>query len=392
MRSANFLTFAAILLSVLVLGSCRKPAGTRESSDTKYITDEQFQCRTADANRLQLVNSAPQLFETFDPESLQVAKGLLGNLPEPYVRHLIASTQHTNFRIKLMDVVTSCKLRDDRGNIIEDYSPNGPYSGIGGCTSLGFYPTYSDVRKGQVTFALIHELGHGLMNYVAQQGSVSGDSDTFFAEWQQIYKEEEAKSAKNGAFYARDYARGNYNEFWADAFQSFYCSPESNDELRVNLVKTHEFLSRHLLPPAWNSPPVNGVNAAPGAYPNIMGYSTGTVFVKLLANPFGSADRFMVATPPTYRSVQICVATTLAGCGQGITATSSATSQAVNVQLYPSPQMGPYGMRLWQGSMQSALQVLQQGAFSTGGFLYGVALGSDGVTTGRMNFQVRSRY
>jgi len=102
-----------------------------------------------------------------------------------------------------------------------------------------------------VHFALQHEVGHAVENFVKKNVPSAAQI------WQGLFQAGRTNVA------IRPYARSTQQEFFAETFNNFYCSPEANEFLKAQLPRTHAELSKILPPPRWEEtatgePPLEG--------------------------------------------------------------------------------------------------------------------------------------
>ena len=313
---------------VAVTTSCVKPIST-----TKQVSQQEFQCDQQNPAQVAQAFSRVQegMFQGWDPQNLELGKGLMASMPAEYLDHLNNSMAMAGFKISLVGNVVSCS------------NPGEDTSGVAGCTSLGEYPTFSDVRTDQVHHALIHELGHGLKFFVASNpaGKNSGGSGSFENDLDMVFNNE---GRANG--FVAGYARSTTDEYFAESFNTFYCSAEANNWIKSNLPMTADFLNRWLLPPTWTNP--NSGNGQGGGGPFIPGGGPGN-FNRPVAIPIVNASDIALrldtattpgtatlyaGTQPNVSSLQFCMSLDREACmNTGVDGVPGVIPGAVQVKL-----------------------------------------------------------
>lgn len=106
-------------------------------------------------------------------------------------------------------------------------------------------------------YSLQHEVGHYVEMYASTTGATQRgySEDQFDRELQQVatlaFNNPKLNSYPKG-YYNRN--RGAYYaEFWAEAFNSFYCSEEANQNFSETFPEVYAFVSKYLEAPVWGS-------------------------------------------------------------------------------------------------------------------------------------------
>lgn len=272
-----FSTFQKIsLMSAIILAStlgCKEsiaPRLGRTNPSTSHITQltlEQYECHQYSANRIQEVKS-------FLPSGMLVGFGssdledsalqALAGVPNKHLEQLKWAYDTNNFTISAEDPGFS-----------------------GGLTQLGNPPEWIKISPDSyvVAYALQHEVGHA-MHMMVSTGNFDSELATIA---------DNNGNNKNLSQYAQGYVgQGDsyYYEFFAEAFNSYYCSQATNAEIKRDFPDAYEFLARYLAKPVWDEGgsstqpnPNNGIKGLFAAIDpsNIMWASTSTQNVKEMA-------------------------------------------------------------------------------------------------------------
>ena len=239
------------------------------TSSLSQISPEHYQCIKQDDSTAKYVfREAPSNFFANWSEAgqLEVMK-LMGNLPDEYIEHLYKANANAGFQV----------LQENLG------------SGIAGLTMLGYYSQWAKVAPGQVDWALNHELGHALHYYIDE---VDG-GNTVDGKVNNAYQNE--RSSSNTGSYAKT---GLY-EWFAEGFQSFYCSPEAQDFMKQNVPQTYEIFQKALVPARWDS------NAAPSDLFKILAYKEATS-TTTYTNITNKEYKFLISVPEGVNNIKLC--------------------------------------------------------------------------------------
>ena len=193
--------------TVLICGSCGfHNASTQDVSTTKQLTAADYPCQEYDPARVRHINTlfpTKMLKNWTDQSSIEARDQALSGIPDRYLAHL-------------------AELHKEYGFTISATPGNG-----GG---VAFYPQYIEVSENVHAIQLVmqHEVGHILQYFVEDHAEDFSFSEDFKASADENFDNPELNR------YPRSYGRHNptyYKEYWAEAFNSFYCAPLTNQLL-----------------------------------------------------------------------------------------------------------------------------------------------------------------
>jgi hypothetical protein len=230
----------ASLATLLPLVACGPQAAV---STPTQLTREDFGCKAWPQARLDAMKARiPNGFlVSWQGEALDRVHQAMAGIPDTYLTWLYGVHARNGFSIK------------------------GQSPGFnGGVTQLtDTEPTDMRVTpNGRVVdLSLQHEIGHAINPYM---WTVASTRAAFDRELGQLADADYANSNLNA--YPKSYPRGSdvyHMEFWAEAFNSFYCSEATNDLLKTQFPSTYAFLARSLEKPVWeaNDPSTASVDA-----------------------------------------------------------------------------------------------------------------------------------
>ncbi len=227
--------FLTILPTLWLIWSCTGDMIQRNASTLSpsanhlsQLTLEQQPCYTHNSQRIQAVkNILPSgMLVGFDSQELEnAAYQALAGIPDVHLEKLKWAYETNSFQIKAESPGFS-----------------------GGMCAMGNPPDWIQVYPDAyvVAYALQHESGHAMEFMVATD-------DNFSQELQTVADNNSNNS--NLSQYAKGYV-GNgdtyYREFFAEAFNSYYCSPDTNVEIKRDFPDAHAFLSKYLAKPVWD--------------------------------------------------------------------------------------------------------------------------------------------
>lgn len=253
---------ASLWICLSIMG-CSEKTPEHDGSDLRQISRQLYKCEMLPAAQQaeipaamfgideQMINnpymlnvSATQktnlIADNWPADLLTQAKAVVASLPPPILKSLIELHLQAGFRIGRWPLQQS----------------------IGGLATTGPKPhiIISSVDPMMIPLALRHELGHivdmMLLSTGAKRLEFVGDKNAHFA----------VESASNPAFATGCgnspgmpsgpgtvgcYSRTSAMEYFADAFDSYYCSPNSNQFIKDYLPKTYTLLQRFLPDPVW---------------------------------------------------------------------------------------------------------------------------------------------
>ncbi len=261
------LKLASIILATISLLACgsQSQLGPAKSS-LSQVSERYYECVNQDESTAKYIfKDAPANFFSGWSQSEQMnVMRLMGNLPDEYIKHLFESNRVEGFQV------------------IQQYLG----SGIEGVTELGYHPSWVKVSPGDVDTALNHELGHALDFYLENEtGGIQN----------KIYNAYYREKDHAGIGW---YAKTDGPEWFAEAFQSFYCSPEAQDFMKQNTPDTYSILNQSLLPARWDS------NSKPSDTFKILAYED-TADSGTYSN-LSNGYKFMVSAPEGIEEVAVC--------------------------------------------------------------------------------------
>ncbi len=224
---AIFLFVVAILLV-----SCGLDPISGSSSGLYQLTLEDYPCKTWPEGRVEAVNSRldKDMMKGWDRSSHRplIFQAMAG-VPDLYLGKLNALHVKNSFHIS-------------------------PRSSLGGVT---LYPSYIYVGDDvdSINLALQHEVGH-VVEYFARDMASDGDpfEDDFDEELAVTAKEHHDNPYLNAYPASFSVESEVYKqEYFAEAFNSYYCSENTNALIRKQFPSTYAFLTKYLQKPVWIS-------------------------------------------------------------------------------------------------------------------------------------------
>jgi len=253
-------------LGITGAGGTLGPANT---SSLSQISDQRYECiDQSDTDAKYVFREAPSNFfaNWSESEQLEVMRRM-GNLPDEYIEHLYKANSNAGFQV----------LQEPLG------------SGIAGLTMLGYYSEWAKVAPGQVDWALNHELGHALHYYV-DESTGGGTVDN---------KVNSAYQSESNSPGVGSYATTGLYEWFAEAFQSYYCSPEAQDFMKQSVPETYAIFQESLVPARWDS------NAAPSDLFKVLAYKEPTS-TTTYTNISNKEYKFLISVPEGVKNVSLC--------------------------------------------------------------------------------------
>ena len=254
--------FRSIACAGLVAGCAATPAKTSQS-EVKQLSAKDFACTNLSAAVVQKSTAEiPQNFFTgFDSSDQTLIYQRMAEIPEVYRTYM-----YRQFRSGIF------------GGVVADdsISPAVGLTTLQGFDMLDMKPRYMQIASGvfpdAINFSLIHEMGHAVEGLVSQQAQAKGldherERDSLFNE-----------GASNASL--RGYARSNPTEYWAEAFNNFYCSPDSQAFIKEQLPKTYQYLTTVLEPAVWPQDGNSQINTG-GSTQDDAATEAGSAFIAL---------------------------------------------------------------------------------------------------------------
>lgn len=138
--------------------------------------------------------------------------------------------------------------------IFEDYkAPISLWNSGGGLTTQtvrGGQPPDRPFRSEKISisrgqphyFGLLHEIGHAI------QPELDRTHKSFFNSFRYWYQQA-ARVSTPESQHMWSYPKTATSEYWAEVFDSYYCSPESRDHMRATFPRSYQFAKRYLIDP-----------------------------------------------------------------------------------------------------------------------------------------------
>jgi hypothetical protein len=283
--------FGAVAVAVSASFACSRPSPPEvDLSPTAQLTSNLIACDAYPDNVV--AQTRDELSPGFvsgwtDPTSERLVYELLTGIPREYRQYL-----NELFIKKTFSGISPRDL--DSGVMGVTY--------LEGFSNLYMYPTDLNIAtvSGAITFALQHEVGHAVEGQIAKQADTGGGEGSFDQAMANYFQNEGKTNSV-----LRSYARSSQGEYWAEAFNNFYCSREAADLLKRELPQTYQFMERVLLPPAWTNPPGGGGgnNSSPATY---IALSAATEDATAQTSRFN----LLISTVPEIAAAFICAGTT----------------------------------------------------------------------------------
>lgn len=231
--------FLAVLLNI---SSCF--SRTEPHSNIEQLLEKEQKCMRWPDDRLKSVTAKfPQGFlKGFQGQSQDEALQALAGIPDRHLDWLIEVNKKNGFAI------------NNAGGM------------QGGVTEFGEYPNW--IKVGGATYiiqsALQHEVGHAMRRWFDKHNSATA------SQWTQAVQSEANKESRNPQLnsYPRSYVgqEAYLDEYWAEAYNSFYCSPESNTDLKNYFAGTYNVLRTLSDPPVWEASSGGNNQTASGVF------------------------------------------------------------------------------------------------------------------------------
>lgn len=229
-----YATFAQ-LATVLALTSCgaaELPGDANDQSSLSQLTRADYSCKTWNESRVAALKSKmPSTFlKSWQGEPLNRVHQAMSGIPDVYLDWLYAAHKRNGFSIK-------------------GENPGFP----GGVTELSDRePIDMKVLPEPriVDLTLQHEIGHALNPFLWNE--TFGSRGAFESQFNKLADADYANSNLND--YPKSYPRGSdvYRmEFFAEAFNSYYCSESTNKMIQEQFPGTYAFLAKNLAKPVW---------------------------------------------------------------------------------------------------------------------------------------------
>lgn len=221
MRLARPMTLIAVLLAP----ACGfERTHVDQASDLNQLTDQGFKCvEYTPEEQSQKLSGMPAEFlapETWTTTTLARAKNALAGIPKNYLDYMYSLNKFNGFTISRRPLESSSTIGVTTfTNVALKVEIN----------TQGFAPD----------FAVQHEVGHVI------DVALDGKDASFQADYAALYQQE------GGNPKLRSYAGSAPAEFFAEAFNNFYCGPKANDFLKNELPKTYAFLKTNLQTPVF---------------------------------------------------------------------------------------------------------------------------------------------
>ena len=220
-------SFLLIFVASSLFCSCSiEKEGKTDTSHFSQLTGRDYPCADWPAARMSHArNLLPNglLRGWKEDDSLKHALNALAGVPDDYLVWMGTLTKEYDFHIS-------------------------PSSGSSGGVAL--YPSYIYVSDDPSTIdlALQHEVGHIVQHRIDELTNDFDYPQNFYDSADENYDNPQLNA------YPRSYGRHQdvyYKEYWAEAFNSFYCSQDTNSMLEKWFPSTYVILKQNLLPPIW---------------------------------------------------------------------------------------------------------------------------------------------
>ena len=253
-----------IVIVAALLLACSPTTKTNQST-VRGLTDANYSCADYSQDVMNAVTSRTpsNMPHGFTQDQMSVFYKHYAGIPKAYQDYLAAGFNQGTFAGIFPAQLGG--IYDANGRLmyvmgLTQWTQNGPQ-----------WVEITNQRPGALEFALQHEIGHAMMVGVAN--TAKGQAADFYNQRNAVYYE----GANNPQI--RGYAKTNANEYFAEAFANYYCSPESNDFIKYQLPKTYAFLNSVLEAPVWsdtstNSSPTPGTNTPKSGNAGTAGKST----------------------------------------------------------------------------------------------------------------------
>lgn len=306
-RTHSSFVVVGLLLVTLVAPTLLGCAPSAPSASTKQIVNRDFDDWQAPADRIAAVEQwvAAQggrtLAKTTDPEIRAIVVNQMAKVPPVVMQWLI---QQKNFEIAFEG-----SGEGGGSGYCELGSPDSVRIGFQGAKSV--FPTI-----------ILHELGHATQQWATSAANRSSGESIFPAgddSWQAMTKS--ASENRQFSTYAKSYLlKGDtetfYYEAFAEAFDSYYFSAESNTYFQGVFPNVYGFMGTLSLAPAWlgESAPIGG-GPPIGSGGNVGGETSPFPGVSPPQNPtpLGNSGIFvMVPETPSLNTIDIAADATIA--------------------------------------------------------------------------------
>jgi hypothetical protein len=233
-----------------LLAACQGPI----DSDLDQASTRPFKCHQYDQAFIdKQLKEADSFIHNFSGQQLAVLRNDLAGLPSSHIDFLIEANRKKRFGI-----FSATSLEYGAAGVTEskgDSLGNSPFV---------WYPVRIRLLNDttQIRYAAQHEFGHALENKFSSHFK----DRAFQREFERRLRSEGDKHKSNPRLnkYPKSYLRHGsnpevyYNEFWAEVYNSFYCSPEAQDYLKDqtspqnSFISTYEWMSTFLEPAHWD--------------------------------------------------------------------------------------------------------------------------------------------
>jgi hypothetical protein len=297
----------------LVLTALLNACAPSSSSDGKGILNQSFSEWQAPAERLAFVQQAIQ----------QRGRPVLNNCGQ-------FETQALNQLAKIPQNHFQWLMQQPAFGVYCDNVGSG-FSQANGLTEIGS----GNGSKSRVSLSgeisvlapvFLHELGHSAQDFVAEVVDGGRGGGDIFPGYDQQFQSMAMAAQQNGQFstYARSYLPEKpvlfVYEAWAEAFDSYYYSPESNQAMQRVFPEIHAYMRSKLPAPAWDSsgsqPPMTAPNpiTQQPTFPTSGGgiappsiWNKSSLFVMIPEEP--ALNTLQAAAPAGTQSMVLCFGT-----------------------------------------------------------------------------------
>ena len=232
-------------LVALFLVSCGSPTPVADQGHSvlHQITNQEYDCRNWDDGRTSAVREASKTFASEYYNGSRWSEKFyraLSGIPDPY-----------------LEFMTERAASPQQFKIFTNPQRKGQ-----SYTSWGRTDVISvDNSNWGFDLSLQHEVGHYVQDYL--EDTIAPQRGSSRAEFKRSFNQVAAHNCRNPVLhsYPRSYAEkkgcnsdGYRGEFFAEAFNSYYCSEETNELTKTHFPDVHEFMEKFFIAPVWEGP------------------------------------------------------------------------------------------------------------------------------------------
>jgi hypothetical protein len=222
MNAKSIIGATALLTGLMACGSILNKSPLDEhASGTKQLVNDDFVCEAKSERSLDIMARYNDQLIGGSSAHRQTAISALTTLPDEYLRYVLDAH---NLKIELRNASGSTRGMTTSTN-----------------SGSGWYPSEMWVAPKTGNFdPLPHEMGHATEHYLTKS------FPNFQSDLAKAYSA--ARSGKESQL-MRGYALSTQKEYFAEAFDSYYCSQASRKMMREKMPKTWSFARKYLIDP-----------------------------------------------------------------------------------------------------------------------------------------------